>query len=125
MTLRELLQGGGGRSWVIQKFATKDVLSLNNKHVKLLQLCLTLCDPLVFSSPGSSVYGIFQARILKQVAISFFQGTFQRMELVSLMSSALAGRFFTTNATWEGLMEALDKYTNGHLLVTGINLMME
>ena len=43
----------------------------------------------------------------------------------SLMSSALAGRFFTTNATWEGLMEALDKYTNGHLLVTGINLMMK
>ena len=44
---------------------------------------------------------------------------------MSLMSSALAGMFFTTNATWEGLMEALDKYTNGHLLVTGINLMME
>ena len=34
------------------------------------QLCLTLCDPMDYSLPGSSVHGIFQARILKSVAIS-------------------------------------------------------
>ena len=34
------------------------------------QLCLTLCDPMDCSSPGSPVLGIFQARILKWVAIS-------------------------------------------------------
>ena len=40
--------------------------------VKMLvaQLCLTLCDPMDRSSPGSSVCGVFQARILEWVAIS-------------------------------------------------------
>ena len=31
------------------------------------QLCLILCDPLDCSPPGSSVHGIFQARILEPV----------------------------------------------------------
>ena len=38
---------------------------------KSLQLCLTLCDPIDGSLPGSSVPGILQARILEWVAISF------------------------------------------------------
>ena len=29
------------------------------------QLCLTLCDPIDYSPPGSSVHGILQARILE------------------------------------------------------------
>ena len=37
--------------------------------VLVAQLCLTLCDLLECSPPGSSVHGILQARILKQVAI--------------------------------------------------------
>ena len=36
---------------------------------KLLQLCLTLCDPKDSSPPGSSVPGILQARVLEWVAI--------------------------------------------------------
>ena len=36
-------------------------------HAKLLQLCLTLCDPMDCSLPGSSVHGILQARILEWV----------------------------------------------------------
>ena len=35
------------------------------------QSCPTLCDPVNCSLPGSSVHGIFQARILEWVAISF------------------------------------------------------
>ena len=35
------------------------------------QLCPTLCDPMDCSLPGSSIRGIFQARILEWVAISF------------------------------------------------------
>ena len=35
------------------------------------QLCLTLCDPMDGSPPGSSVHGILQARILEWVAILF------------------------------------------------------
>ena len=38
---------------------------------KLLQSCLTLCDPIDGSLPGSSVPGILQARILEWAAISF------------------------------------------------------
>ena len=42
---------------------------------KLLQLCLTLCDPKDYSLPGSSVYGILQVRILECVAIPFSRGS--------------------------------------------------
>ena len=40
------------------------------------QLCPTLCDPMDCSPPGSSVHGIFQARILEWVANFLLQGTF-------------------------------------------------
>ena len=36
-----------------------------------LQLCPPLCDPVGCSSPGSSIHGIHQARILEWVAIPF------------------------------------------------------
>ena len=39
------------------------------------QSCLTLCNPMDCSPPGSSVLGISQARILEQVAISFSRGS--------------------------------------------------
>ena len=39
--------------------------------VKLAQSCPTLCDPMDYSPPGSSVRGFLQARILEWVAISF------------------------------------------------------
>ena len=35
------------------------------------QLCLTLCDPMDCSLPGSSIHGIFQARVLEWGAIAF------------------------------------------------------
>ena len=38
---------------------------------KLLQSCLTLCDPIDSSPPGSPIPGILQARTLEWVAISF------------------------------------------------------
>ena len=38
------------------------------------QSCLTLCDPIDGSPPGSSVHGIFQARVLEWVAIAFSGG---------------------------------------------------
>ena len=39
-------------------------------HVKLLQLCQILYDPVDRSPPGSSVHGILQARILEGVAMA-------------------------------------------------------
>ena len=40
--------------------------------VQSLQLCLTLCNPMDHGPPGSSVHGIFQARVLEWVAVSFY-----------------------------------------------------
>ena len=40
-------------------------------HPKSLQSYLTLCDPMDCSLPGSTVHGVFQARILEWVATSF------------------------------------------------------
>ena len=71
---------------------------------KSLQSCPTLCDPMDCILPGSSVHVILQARILEWVTM-LPPGDLPNpgIELVSLMSSALAGRFFTTSATWEAL----------------------
>ena len=41
---------------------------------EVAQWCLTLCDPMDCSLSGSSVHGIFQARILEWGAISFSRG---------------------------------------------------
>ena len=62
----------------------------------------TPCDPMDYNPPGSSVHGILQARILEWVATPFSRGSSQhRLEPTSLMSPALAGRFFTTSASWD------------------------
>jgi len=47
------------------------------ESVKVLvtQSCPTLCDPMDYSPPGSSVHGIIQARILEWVATSFSRGS--------------------------------------------------
>ena len=61
---------------------------------KSLQSSLTLWDPMDYSLPGSSVHGILQARILEWVAMPFSRGSsWPGIELVSLVSPALAGRF--------------------------------
>ena len=41
------------------------------------QSCLTLCDPMDCSLPGSSVHGVFQAIVLEWIAISFSRGSSQ------------------------------------------------
>ena len=56
-------------------------------HAKLLQSCLTLCDPMNCSPPGSSVHGILQAGILEWVDMLSSRGSSQlRIEPTSLMS---------------------------------------
>ena len=42
-----------------------------NYYVVVTQSCLTLCDPIDCSLPGSSVHGILQARTLEWVAMTF------------------------------------------------------
>ena len=55
--------------------------------------CPTLCDPMDYSLPGSSIHGILQARILEWVAISFSRGYSQPRNWTRV--SCIAGRFFT------------------------------
>ena len=57
------------------------------------QFCLTLCDPMGCSVLGSSVHGIFQARILEWVAISFSRVSSWPRDWTHI--SCLEGRFFT------------------------------
>ena len=38
---------------------------------EVAQLCPTLSDPMDYSPPGSSIHGIFQARVLEWGAIAF------------------------------------------------------
>ena len=47
------------------------VITIAAAAAKSLQSCLTLCDPIDGSPPGSPIPGILQARILRWVAISF------------------------------------------------------
>ena len=57
------------------------------KESEVVELCQTLCNPMDCSLPGSSVHGIFQARILAWVAISFSRGSSQPRD--QIRSSAL------------------------------------
>ena len=72
-------------------------------HAKSLQLCLTLFHPEDCSLPGFSVHGILQARILERVTLPSSRENLSNLEIepTSLMSPAMAGRFFTASATWE------------------------
>ena len=56
--------------------------------------CLTVYKPMDCTPPGSSVYGIFQARILERAAISHSKGSSISRNLLPIQQ--LAGRVFTT-----------------------------
>ena len=51
---------------------------------KSLQSCLTLCDPIDGSPPGSAVLGILQAKTLEWVAISFPNAGKRKVKVRSL-----------------------------------------
>ena len=51
----------------------RQINSIKPQHMPCAQLCPTLCDPINCNVSGSSVHGLFQARILEWVAISFYR----------------------------------------------------
>ena len=84
-------------------FFASQCLWLQNMDVLLhfvcvLSRCLTLCNPMDCSLPGSSICGIFQARILEWVAISYSTGSSRPRDqnCVSCVSCLANGFFFTT-----------------------------
>ena len=75
------------------------LLNEEKKESEVAQSCPTLYDPMDCNLQGSSIHGIFQARILEWVAISFFRGFFQPRDWTRV--SRIAGRRFTIWATKE------------------------
>ena len=69
------------------------------KWSEVTQSCPTLCDPVDCSSPGSSIHGILQVRILEWVAISFSRGSSQPRDWTWV--PRIAGRHFNLWATRE------------------------
>ena len=69
------------------------------KESEVTQSCPTLYDPMNCSLPGFSVHGIFQARVLEWVAISFSRGSSWPRGRTQV--SCIAGRRFTLWATRE------------------------
>ena len=60
---------------------------------EVVQSCPTLCDPMDYSLPGSSVHGIFQARVLEWVAMPFSRGSSPPRDWNWV--SRIVGRHFT------------------------------
>ena len=81
----------------------EDIICFEPLKVKteseVTQSCLTLCGPMDRSPPGSSVHGVFQARILEWVAISFSSGSSWSRNQTQV--SHIVGRRFTVWATRE------------------------
>ena len=77
--------------------------------VRESQSCPTLCDPMDSSSPGSSVHGVLQTRILKWVAMPFSRGSSWSRDQTWV--SHIAGSLLTVWATkeaWFGLRDGFD-----------------
>ena len=64
------------------------------KESEVAQSCLTLCDPMDCSPPGSSAHGVLQAAALEWAAISSSRGSSQLRDRTCV--SCIAGRFFTS-----------------------------
>ena len=79
------------------------------------QSCLTLCDPMDCSPPGSSVHGISKQEYWSELPFPP-PGDLPNpgIERTSLPSPALAGGFFTTRATWEA------QFTNSNCTSGGL-----
>ena len=81
--------------------------SLNTKingHCEVLPVvkvkslsCVLLCDPMDCSLPGSSIHGIFQARVLEWIAVSFSRGCSRPRDRTWV--SHIADRCFTVWTT--------------------------
>ena len=66
---------------------------------EIAQSCPTPCDPMDYSLSGSSIHGIFQARVLEWIAISFSRGSSWPRNWTQV--SRIVGRRFTVWATRE------------------------
>ena len=71
------------------------------KWSEVVQSCPTLCNPVDYSLPGSSIHGILQARILEWAALSLSRGSSWSRDRTQV--SHIRGRRFNLWATREAL----------------------
>ena len=86
---QELKESWNLINWILKKWS------------EVSQSSLTLCDPIDCSLPDSSIHGIFQARVLEWVAISFSRGSSLPRDWTWI--SRIVGRCFpwaTREALW-------------------------
>ena len=92
-TMNLLHSPSSGRNWGLNDSGEKEHsfsagLSLDVLHAcSVTQLCLTLCDPMSCSLPGSSVHEILQARILGWVAMPSSKGSSQPRDRIHISIS--------------------------------------
>ena len=86
-------------------------MASSNKEVfarSVTQSCLTLCNPIDCSLPGSSDHGIFQATILEWVAISYSRGSSWPRDQTCVFCLSWIGRQILYHCTtWEALKRCL------------------
>ena len=77
------------------------LLDILKVKVLVAHSCPTLCDPMDYSPPGSSVYGNSPGKNT-EVGCHALQGIFQLRDRTCVSDvSCIAGGFFTTGITWE------------------------
>ena len=92
--LYQLSYEGSQESLLAQNKSTSTWENMNLNGIgRYTQLCWTIWDPMDCNPQGSSVHGIFQARILEWAAISFSRGS--SWPRARTWVSCTAGRFFT------------------------------
>ena len=67
-------------------------LQFNRLGSRCAPLCLTVWDPVVCSLPGSSVHGVFQAKILERVVSSYFRGPSRPRDRTQVSCVSCIGR---------------------------------
>ena len=77
-------------------------------YLLVTKLCLTLCNPMDCSLPGSSILGIFQARVLGWVAISSSRKSSWPRDRTCISCGSRTGRHILDHCgTWEALLVVL------------------
>ena len=101
-----LKPGQPGLGYELHPPLTNSMLNKESES-EVAQSCLTLCDPVDWGLPGSSVHGIFQARVLEWIAISFSRGSSWPRDRTWFPH--IVGRRFTVWATREALWNKCNK----------------
>ena len=91
--------------WIAREFSKFDTFEESSLSIYCApaQSSLTLCNPMDCSSPGSSVHGIFQTRILECLAMPSSRGSSQPRDWTHV--SCITGGFFTRWATGDTLLK--------------------